>query len=79
MKASKFGRIINIISTSGRCRSRTWASRTRFAALASWAKTLATEGPHGITVNNILPGFTDTARLSELFSPGREAGKPSTT
>jgi 3-oxoacyl-[acyl-carrier protein] reductase len=39
------------------------------AAVASWAKTLATElGPRGITVNNVLPGYTRTERLDEIFA-----------
>ena len=43
-------------------------SNTIRGAVASWAKTLASElAPFGITVNNVLPGFTDTARLSKLF------------
>ena len=34
------------------------------AAVANWAKTLANEiAQFGITVNNILPGFTQTERL----------------
>jgi 3-oxoacyl-[acyl-carrier protein] reductase len=46
--------------------------------MASWAKTLAGElGPDGITVNNVLPGFTDTARLRSLFaSKAEKLGKP---
>ena len=63
------GRIINIISTSvyepipglG-------VSNTIRGAVAAWAKTLSKElGPDGITVNNVLPGFTDTDRLRSLF------------
>jgi len=39
--------------------------------VANWAKTLSLElAPFGITVNNVLPGFTDTARLQELFEHG---------
>ena len=42
--------------------------------MASWATTLAGElGPYGITVNNILPGSTDTARLQSLFQKKAEA------
>ncbi|MFT7285793.1 SDR family oxidoreductase, partial [Nonlabens sp.] len=38
-------------------------------AVASWAKTLATElGPFGITVNNVLPGFTATDRLDKIIA-----------
>lgn len=69
MEAVGYGRIINIISTSvitpipglG-------VSNTVRGAVANWGRTLAAElGHHGITVNNILPGFTDTARLKSLF------------
>ena len=36
--------------------------------MASWSKTLASElAPHGITVNNVLPGYTRTERLAYLF------------
>ena len=36
--------------------------------MAQWARTLAGElGPHGITVNNVLPGYTGTARLRSLM------------
>ena len=37
-------------------------------AVANWAKTLANEvGKYGITVNNLLPGSTNTERLAEIF------------
>jgi 3-oxoacyl-[acyl-carrier protein] reductase len=36
--------------------------------MASWSKTLAGElGKYGITVNNVLPGFTETDRLDEIL------------
>ena len=42
-------------------------SNTIRGAVAQWAKTLALElGGFGITVNNILPGYTATERLQEL-------------
>jgi 3-oxoacyl-[acyl-carrier protein] reductase len=42
-------------------------SNTIRGAVASWAKTIAGElGPHGITVNNVLPGYTSTDRLGAL-------------
>ncbi len=69
-RAAGYGRVINIISTSVKAPiPGLGVSNTIRGAVASWAKTLAAElGPHGITVNNVLPGFTDTARLSELFA-----------
>ncbi len=54
-------------------------SNTIRGAVASWAKTLAGElGPHGITVNNVLPGFTDTERLRSLIRSRAEVGKTTT-
>jgi 3-oxoacyl-[acyl-carrier protein] reductase len=42
--------------------------------VASWAKTLSVElGPYGITVNNILPGFTETGRLESLIESRAKA------
>lgn len=69
MKNENYGRVINIISTSVREPiPGLGVSNTIRGAVASWAKTISRElGPSGITVNNILPGFTDTGRLRELF------------
>ena len=68
MKKNSFGRIINIISTSVKAPiPGLGVSNTIRAAVANWAKTLSLElGPYGITVNNVLPGYTSTARLQEL-------------
>ena len=41
-------------------------SNTIRGAMASWAKSLSRELPPGVTINNVLPGFTDTARLASL-------------
>ncbi len=70
MKAAAYGRIINIISTSVRIPiALLGVSNTIRAATASWAKTLSNEvGAFGITVNSILPGFTDTQRLRSLIA-----------
>ena len=68
MKKQKYGRIINIISTSVKqVIPGLGVSNTIRGAVAQWGKTLALElGEYGITVNNILPGYTKTDRLSEL-------------
>lgn len=68
MKKEKYGRIINIISTSVKQPIKgLGVSNTIRAAVASWSKTLAGElGQFGITVNNILPGATNTERLKSL-------------
>ncbi len=69
MKQAGYGRIINIISTSVVAPiPGLGVSNTIRAAVANWARTHACElGPDGITVNNILPGYTDTARLRSLI------------
>ena len=69
MKKEKYGRIINIISTSVKQPiNDLGVSNTIRGAVASWAKTLANEvGRFGITVNNILPGATKTERLYEII------------
>ena len=69
MKEANYGRIINIISTSVKQPIKgLGVSNTIRGAVASWAKTLSFElGEFGITVNNILPGYTDTERLHEIF------------
>jgi len=74
MKAANFGRIINIISTSVKAPiPGLGVSNTIRAAVASWAKTLSIEvGAYGITVNNVLPGFTNTNRLKTLISKKAE-------
>jgi len=74
-----YGRIINVISTSVKAPlDNLGVSNTIRGAVASWAKTMANElGEHGITVNNVLPGFTDTERLKEIF--GQRAKKEGIT
>jgi 3-oxoacyl-[acyl-carrier protein] reductase len=69
MKNSGYGRIINIISTSVKQPlNDLGVSNTIRGAVASWSKTLANElGQHGITVNNVLPGATNTARLKSIM------------
>lgn len=69
MREKRFGRIVNVISTSVKCPiPGLGVSNTVRAAVAAWAKTLAGEvAKDGVTVNSVLPGFTDTARLSSLF------------
>jgi len=69
MKSRGYGRILNIVSTSVyEPLKGLGVSNTTRAAVAGWAKTLSKElAPHGITVNNILPGATRTQRLSSLI------------
>ena len=70
MKRSGYGRIINVISTSVKQPiDGLGVSNTIRGAVANWSKTLANElGPFGITVNNVLPGFTATDRLADIVA-----------
>jgi 3-oxoacyl-[acyl-carrier protein] reductase len=70
MRSASYGRIVNVISTSVKEPIKgLGVSNSVRGAVASWAKTLATElAPEGITVNNVLPGFTRTARLDGLIA-----------
>lgn len=69
LKSSGYGRIVNIISTSVKIPlNGLGVSNTIRGAVASWSKTLANElGQFGITVNNILPGATNTDRLKSII------------
>ncbi|HRJ29504.1 MAG TPA: SDR family oxidoreductase [Cyclobacteriaceae bacterium] len=79
MKKEKYGRIINIISTSVKIPLKgLGVSNTIRGAVASWAKTLSVElAPFGITVNNVLPGATMTGRLEALVQSKAEKSKRS--
>jgi len=67
MEKSGMGRIVNVISTSVREPiENIGLSNTLRGAMASWSKSLSRELPPCITINNILPGFTDTDRLNSL-------------
>ena len=75
MQGSGYGRIINVISTSVKEPIRNLGvSNTIRGAVASWSKTLAGElGPFGITVNNVLPGYTRTQRLDQILADRAKA------
>jgi 3-oxoacyl-[acyl-carrier protein] reductase len=70
MRASSYGRLVNVISTSVKEPiPGLGVSNTIRAAVAAWAKTLSGElAVDGITVNNVLPGYTRTARLDGLLT-----------
>ena len=70
MRAGGYGRIINVISTSVKAPlPNLGVSNTIRGAVANWSKTLSRElGPDGITVNNVLPGATETERLTSIIS-----------
>lgn len=70
MRAARWGRIVNVISTSVREPiAGLGVSNTVRGAVASWAKTLSRElAPEGITVNNVLPGYTRTGRIDQIVA-----------
>ena len=78
MKAHGYGRIINIISTSVKQPlNGLGVSNTIRGAVANWSKTLANElGQFGVTVNNVLPGATETERLTSIITnKAKKTGK----
>jgi 3-oxoacyl-[acyl-carrier protein] reductase len=70
MKAAGYGRIINIISTSVKIPlAGLGVSNTVRGAVGNWSKTWANEvGKFNITVNNVLPGATETERLATIIA-----------
>lgn len=80
MKERGWGRIINVTSISVKQPvAGLILSNAIRAGVTGFAKTIANEaGPFGVTVNNILPGFTRTERLGELASAiaGRTGATP---
>jgi 3-oxoacyl-[acyl-carrier protein] reductase len=70
MKQLKYGRIVNVLSTSVKVPiPNLGVSNIIRAGMAAWAKTLSQElGPFGITINNVLPGYTETPRLNAVAS-----------
>jgi len=75
MQSKRWGRIVNIISTSVKEPiPMLGVSNTVRGAVAAWSKTLASElGKDGITVNNVLPGYTRTQRLGQIIQSRVEA------
>ncbi len=76
MRAAGWGRIVNVISTSVyEPIPNLGVSNTVRGAVASWAKTLSREvAGDGITVNNVLPGYTETGRLAQILADRARAG-----
>ncbi|NOT46297.1 MAG: SDR family oxidoreductase [Acidobacteria bacterium] len=68
MKKRGWGRILNVTSIAAKQPvDNLMLSNSLRAAVTGFAKTLATEvAPFGITVNNILPGYTATERVEDL-------------
>lgn len=76
MKAAGHGRIINVISTSVKVPLHgLGVSNTIRGAVANWSKTMANElGAFNITVNNVLPGATETERLAAILDGKAKKG-----
>lgn len=70
MQAAGWGRVVNVISTSVKEPiAGLGVSNTIRGAVAAWAKTLSREvAGQGITVNNVLPGFTETGRIRQIVT-----------
>ena len=67
MQDAQYGRIVNVLSTSVREPiPNLGVSNTIRGAMASWAKSVSKELPPGVTINNVLPGYTNTERLGNL-------------
>lgn len=68
MRERGWGRILNVTSIAVKQPiDSLMLSNSLRAAVTGWARTLANEvAPHGITVNNLMPGFTRTERVEEL-------------
>ncbi len=82
MRDAGWGRIVNVVSTSVKEPiPNLGVSNTIRGAVASWAKTLSRElGADGITVNNVLPGYTRTRRLQQILDDrGAASGKDEAT
>ena len=73
MAAAHYGRIINVASTSVREPiPNLGVGNTIRGALAGWAKSLSRELPPGVTINNVLPGYIETERLTFLKEAAAE-------
>lgn len=67
MQRAGYGRIVNVLSTSVKePLPNLGVGNVVRGAMGAWAKTLAHELPPGVTINNVLPGYTATERLDEI-------------
>ena len=72
MKERRWGRILNVTSIAAKQPiDGLMLSNSLRAAVIGFARTLATEvAPFGVTVNNLLPGYTRTDRVEQLARAG---------
>jgi 3-oxoacyl-[acyl-carrier protein] reductase len=70
LRESGRGRIVNITSSAVKEPNEgLLLSNTYRPGVIGWAKTLSqNEGPNGITINSIAPGYIDTERLQSLYA-----------
>jgi 3-oxoacyl-[acyl-carrier protein] reductase len=75
LRESGRGRIVNITSSAVKEPNEgLLLSNAYRPGVIGWAKTLSQdEGPNGITVNSIAPGYIDTDRLRGLYGEGEDA------
>jgi 3-oxoacyl-[acyl-carrier protein] reductase len=68
MRERKWGRVLNITSIAVKQPvDGLMLSNSVRAAVTGWARTLANEvATDGVTVNNVLPGYTETDRVTQL-------------
>ena len=74
MKERRWGRILNVTSIAVKQPvDGLILSNSVRAAVTGFARTLANEvAPFGVTVNNLMPGYTRTERLEQLAGEHRE-------
>jgi 3-oxoacyl-[acyl-carrier protein] reductase len=74
LRKSGRGRVVNITSSAVKEPSEgLLLSNTYRPGVTGWAKTLSQdEGPNGITVNSIAPGYIDTERMKTLYAAGSD-------
>jgi 3-oxoacyl-[acyl-carrier protein] reductase len=72
LRQSGRGRVVNITSSAVKEPNEgLLLSNTYRPGVTGWAKTLSQdEGPHGVTVNSIAPGYIDTERMKNLYAAG---------
>jgi 3-oxoacyl-[acyl-carrier protein] reductase len=70
LRKSGRGRIVNITSSAVKEPNEALLlSNTYRPAVTGWAKTLSqAEGPNGVTVNSVAPGYIDTERMKNLYA-----------
>jgi 3-oxoacyl-[acyl-carrier protein] reductase len=79
MKAAGWGRIVNVSSVSVKQpMGNMLLSNSLRLAVLGWAKTLSNElAPHGILVNTVCPGWTETNRVTGLLDAKAAAANTS--